>query len=64
MKTSIAELRTMSTEDAEIRIRERIVEAMVLTNKPELAIAVLWQDVNAYLGVEVRHLELSKTEVH
>jgi len=63
MKTSIAELKSMSTEDAENRVRERIVEAMVNTGHPELAIVVLWQDVNAYLGVEVRGIELSKVEV-
>lgn len=54
LQTRIVKVEVMqhlSNEDAENRIRERIVDAMVLTGKPELAVHVLWQSVNAYLGV-------------
>lgn len=54
MNIPITELKHLSNEDAESRIRERIIDAMVLTGKPELAVHVLWQSVNAYLGVPSR----------
>lgn len=47
MKISIVELKHLSNEDMEARIRERIVDAMVLTGEPKLALKAMWNQVCA-----------------
>jgi hypothetical protein len=63
MKMPISELMHLSNEDMEARIRERIVDAMVLTGKPQLAISVMWNQVCADQTGDAPALTLSLVEV-